>query len=222
MDSRDNFDNAARDAGQRATEAARKAREYAAGLVQQQKQRAASGISQFGSAIRETAGRMQDDKDATLAGYADAAAAKLEGAASYLESRDVNTMLTDAQSFARRRPELVIGGMFVAGVTIARFLKASGPAATESSSSVTDDFVPQSKRHEPKLGGSAADRLLHRVTEADSQNSGSPRGVNFQKIDDATSAARRVEAAGGEIPPESNSPQQRMESNPPIPKPEAQ
>jgi hypothetical protein len=183
-----------RDAGSakdRAAEAAAKARDYAANMIDQQKQRAADQIGGFGAALRGMAGRLQDDRDATLAGYAEAAAEKLDRAAEYVRSRDANTMLADAQAFARKRPELVIGGMFIAGVALERLLKAGAPAGrSEESTTAEATYVPHSKREEPPARSGEAPRF---PSEAGTFQS--PRGV--QPDQRTTSYIRPTEAAGG-------------------------
>jgi hypothetical protein len=42
------------------------------------------------------------------------------------------------EGFARRQPELFFGGMFLAGLAVARFLKASQPRPDYSGASVND------------------------------------------------------------------------------------
>lgn len=53
-----------------------------------------------------------------LAGYA-------EQAGGYLRDSDADSMLSDAEDFARRKPGVVAGGALVLGVVASRFLKAS-------------------------------------------------------------------------------------------------
>ncbi len=92
-------------------------------LIDGQKGRAAEEVSHLSSAIRSAADRLREEQDETIARYADTIADQLDGAANYLRDRDLMGLFHDAQGFARRRPELVLGGMFVAGIAIARFLK---------------------------------------------------------------------------------------------------
>ncbi|MGI8905362.1 MAG: hypothetical protein ACR2IE_02600 [Candidatus Sumerlaeaceae bacterium] len=196
------------EAAQRAAEAARKAREYAQKVVAEQKGRAATGLGQFGSAIRDTASRMRDERDLTIAGYAEAAAAQIEKAAGYFDQRDLNTMLTDAQRFARRRPELVVGGMFVAGVAIARFLKASGPNSAQLlkfAGTKEDTYVPQSMRKQPAVGMPAGGNDSAGRRTPISGSFSSPRAYSAFGPDGANSPSHPIEAAGadlsGEAPP---------------------
>jgi len=181
-------------AADRAAEAARRAREYGSAVIDQQKHRAAQQLGSFGSALRDTASRLQDERDATLAGYAEAAADKLNQAADYVRNRDANTMISDAKSFARRRPELVIGGMFIAGVALARFLKATPPGSTSATQSTDDEtYVPHSKREDPISAPGASGEAPRFPSEAGTFQS--PRGL---RADGGNSGYRRpIEAAGG-------------------------
>src|SRR6266850_4166916 len=45
--------------------------------------------------------------------------------ASYLRGKEPGDFLYDLESYARRSPEVVFGGLFVVGLAAARFLKAS-------------------------------------------------------------------------------------------------
>ena len=49
----------------------------------------------------------------------------VERVSGYLEERDVNQLLEDAENFARRQPELFIGGALIAGLLVGRFIKSS-------------------------------------------------------------------------------------------------
>jgi hypothetical protein len=208
MDSQDSSSSRSQGASERAAQAAQKAREFAASVVQQQKQRAASGLGQFSSAIRDTAGRLQDEKDATLAGYAEAAADHLDRAAGYVQASDPSTMLTDAQRFARRRPEIVVGGMFIAGVALARFLKAG--ASTAGDAGITEDtYVPHSKRPSETVQDSP--ELRETRLQPESLTFRSPRGQNAS---DRNRFNRTVEAAGGDMSPETFDKPERPDTNP--------
>jgi hypothetical protein len=45
----------------------------------------------------------------------------------YLEARDIQDLVGEAESLARRSPALFLGGAFTLGVLAARFLKSSSP-----------------------------------------------------------------------------------------------
>lgn len=113
-----------REAQAKAAGLADDARRYLSSAADQQKHRVAEQLQSFGSVVRGTAKRLDNEQDETLGSYAHAAADQLERAADYLDRAQPEQLLRDTQRFARRRPEIVIGGMFIAGVALARFLKA--------------------------------------------------------------------------------------------------
>ena len=119
-------------ASQVAEQTQRKAAEYAkqaqtqgAQMLDQQRTRAAEGVHTLGEAVRRAAGKFREDHDDNIAGYVDAAADEVQRLGDYLQQRDLASLWQDTQSFGRRRPELFLGGMFVAGLALTRFLKAS-------------------------------------------------------------------------------------------------
>lgn len=90
-----------------------------------QKDRATEGIDTLAHAVRQTTDRLRDEQHETAAQYVERAAEQLERLSTGLRQKDVNELLQDAQRLARRRPALLIGGSFAAGLLVARFLKSS-------------------------------------------------------------------------------------------------
>lgn len=143
-------------AGEVAEQTQRKAAEYARlaqsqgkEMLDQQKTRAAGQVQTLGGAVRRAADKFREDHDDNIAGYIDAAADEVERLGNYLERRDLNSVWRDAQTFGRRRPEWFLGGMFVAGLALTRFLKAS--AERHESQTITGN-----RRYEaPRYGGQA-------------------------------------------------------------------
>jgi hypothetical protein len=66
-----------------------------------------------------------DQQDETISRYMERAAQKVESMASYLDEKDVDEILRDAREMARRRPEIFVGGLFIAGLMLGRFLRSS-------------------------------------------------------------------------------------------------
>lgn len=98
-----------------------------------QKGRATEGLDAIAHAVRKTTQELRDDQHDTLAHYVDRAATQLEQWASTIRDKDLGALLTDAKRLARRQPALFIGGSFVAGVLVARFLKSSGDGNADRS-----------------------------------------------------------------------------------------
>jgi hypothetical protein len=94
-------------------------------LLASQKERAADEMTHVCEAARCAADKLYEREDHAMAEYIDLLAEQCEWAAGYLRQRDVGGMLGDMDRITRRRPELVFGGMFVAGLALSRFLKSS-------------------------------------------------------------------------------------------------
>jgi hypothetical protein len=117
--------DAARDAGHAVAEVGEQMRHRAAETAIQQKAHLADELSHLGSAMRGAARQLREEREDRVADYAEVAAEQVVHGAEYLRRRDLAGLLTDVESFARRRPEVFLGGLFVAGLGISRFLKAS-------------------------------------------------------------------------------------------------
>jgi hypothetical protein len=59
---------------------------------------------------------------------------KSEKLSTYLRDNDLRGFVRDTETFARRRPEVFLGGTLIAGLMLARFLKASSPDQERGSS----------------------------------------------------------------------------------------
>ncbi len=88
------------------------------------KQEVVGHVSSVGAAVRDAADRLEEDHS-PVACYVRTAAEGLDRAADRLRDADLGDIYGDAERFARRHPEVVLGGLFLVGVGIARFLKAS-------------------------------------------------------------------------------------------------
>lgn len=92
--------------------------------VDEQKNRAADGLGGIADVFR-TAGNELRNENETLASYVDMASDQMRSFAETIRQRGVGDMIDDVHAFARRRPALFIGGAFLIGIGIARFLKSS-------------------------------------------------------------------------------------------------
>jgi len=108
------------------------AKEMARGKIAEQQQTAASSLGSFAQALRKSAQEMQGDgQQAGAARIAQTAADGLERFSGTLRNKDLDSMLRDAESLARRQPMLFFGAAVAAGFLAVRFLKSSN-AATEN------------------------------------------------------------------------------------------
>ena len=92
--------------------------------VDEQKKRAADGLGGIADVFRSASNDLRSDNE-TLASYVDLAGDQMRRFADHIRERGVADMLDDVHAFARRRPALFIGGAFLVGLGVARFLKSS-------------------------------------------------------------------------------------------------
>jgi hypothetical protein len=90
-----------------------------------QKGRAVDSLS---GAVRvlESTGQQFRSEDLSLVGnYAESFSQQIRRASDYLSEKNVDDIARDVEDFARKNPSLFIGGAFVLGVALSRFLKSS-------------------------------------------------------------------------------------------------
>jgi len=100
-------------------------RDEARGLLEGQQRRASEGLTGVADALHSAADRMEERDIGFIARYADTAADQVETWARQVQQRDINDVLADAENYARRNPEIFVGGAFLAGFLVARVAKAS-------------------------------------------------------------------------------------------------
>ncbi len=119
----------AREAGERisqeASAGAEKLKQRGSEILEQQKSRVGSEVRTYSEALRRAAEKLEAKSDTNLAEYASSAADQIDRLGQRIEERSVGELVDDVEEIARRRPEVFFGGMFVAGLASARFLKAS-------------------------------------------------------------------------------------------------
>lgn len=94
-------------------------------FVAQQKERTASELGALGNAARDIAEKLRREGHESVAEYTEMIAGGIDRTAGYLRNSQFDRLYRDASDFARRRPQVVLGGLFVAGLALSRFLKAS-------------------------------------------------------------------------------------------------
>jgi hypothetical protein len=110
---------------EKAKEAGDKVKEQGRTFLNAQKDRVGSEIGTYSAAARRAAERLENESDTNLSSYVSSAADQLDRLATCVQERDLGELIDDVEEMARRRPEVFYGGMFVAGLVAARFLKAS-------------------------------------------------------------------------------------------------
>jgi hypothetical protein len=121
--------------------AVRSAQETGQGFIKSQKENLASRFSEYAKAVDSISERLHTENDNILAAPAEKAAGSLHQISDYLRDKELPEVLEDLESLARRKPEVVFGGLFVLGFAAARFLKASRRAIPRESSGAVSTYV---------------------------------------------------------------------------------
>ena len=100
-------------------------------LYDGRKEQAISRIAGAGKLAGRTAHALHAVKAEGVAGYVEQMADRAGKARDYLEDRTLGEILEDAGDLVHRNPAVVVGGMFIAGFAVTRFLKASQTRGNE-------------------------------------------------------------------------------------------
>lgn len=115
---RDQAMNAARETSSRI-------RSQASSRIREGKDRVVEEVHVFGEALHCAADTLDKNNDEKAGRYIHQAADWVDSFADSLQRQDPDQMMRAASNFTRRHPEIVLGGLFMAGIAAARFLKAS-------------------------------------------------------------------------------------------------
>jgi len=102
-----------------------RAKEKGRSLFAQQKESALGQVSSVAGAIRNTAQNLQGEGQDQTARYVQLIADQLESLGGRLRNKDLDSIVRDAEGYARRSPGTFLVGTMVAGFLLARFLKSS-------------------------------------------------------------------------------------------------
>lgn len=142
-------------AGQAVGKVYEKISDTASTKITEQKSQIADGLSTVADSLRKVDENIQNsDKETSVANmtgkYTGSLAGQIESLANYLDTKEVGDMVKDIEGFARRNPTVFIGGAFVAGLLLARFIKSSGSRKKYTSNAYTsmDDSKPSKDEFE--------------------------------------------------------------------------
>ncbi len=91
-----------------------------------QKAKAAEGLTAITDAIRQSATTLEEKGQAPIAGAVTGFAGQIENFAGYLQGKSIDELAGDVTTYAKQNPQLFVGGAFLLGIALARFLKSSG------------------------------------------------------------------------------------------------
>jgi hypothetical protein len=129
----------AEDVREKIRETAEWARREGAKAGRSQMQQLAVQAHGFANALDGAAERLAGEGHETAARYAREARNRLNDAANYVRERNFSQLYRELESLARRRLDLVLGGLFLAGLAAARFMKARRPEELDEEAAHRDE-----------------------------------------------------------------------------------
>lgn len=96
-------------------------------MLDQQKQQLCQGLDHVVQAAHAAARSLEERQSEGVARYAHMAGDGLGRVHEYLCAAEVDDVAQDVGQFVRRHPEWVMGGLFIAGLAMARMIKADRP-----------------------------------------------------------------------------------------------
>jgi hypothetical protein len=118
-------------------------------VAQDQKQKASESLTRVAQALHATSQQLQEQGQGPAGQMIDTAAQRLERVAGYLQARDISQLIGEVEGFARRQPPVFLGGAFVLGLALSRFLKSS--PADGGSSGGRQSGMPQGRYDIPSV-----------------------------------------------------------------------
>lgn len=119
---------------QTAGQVAGQAKDQARSMFETQKGQVTDQASKISQALRQSGENLQAQNVGPAATVLNTAADRLDGFSSYLQGRNADQLMQEAEGFARRNSAAFLGGAFALGLLAARFLKSSVPSSGYSGS----------------------------------------------------------------------------------------
>lgn len=119
---------------QKASQAMDEVQGRAYGMLDQQKSRAADTLGSVAGALHSTGDQLNQQNQGNFGQYAHRAADTIDNLSRQLNDKNIDELVHEAQDFARREPQIFLGGAVLAGILLARFLKSSAPEPDYGSS----------------------------------------------------------------------------------------
>jgi len=107
------------------------------------------GLGSTASSIRSLGAQMREENMGDFAGYAEQAAAQIEGVSQFLEGKDLDDLVWEAERFARNQPAIFVGGAFLLGFMASRFLRATRPQPEMPAYERYRSRMPRSESYRP-------------------------------------------------------------------------
>lgn len=116
-----------RDLLDRAVEQKDELKQRAAGMADDRRLQAADRAGSISRALQGAADSLRESGEPQLSSWVSQAAGQVERIVGYMQGKPADGMLHDFEDLARRNPALFLGGTYLAGMAVGRFLRASSP-----------------------------------------------------------------------------------------------
>ena len=144
----------AQGARQALRETADSTKQQAGAVFHDQRDRVAGGAHAVADALRSSADSLRQSDSASVAGYFDQAAHRVEDLSRRLREEDFGSLMHTAQDYARRQPAVFLGASVAAGLALGRFLKSSS-GRRERMAEPDTGYRPASTDMTPRYDGPA-------------------------------------------------------------------
>ena len=146
-------------------------------VLNQQVERAAAVADDVADAMRRAGDKLRQENDNNLAACTEALADGAGSVARYLRQTDGRAIRGHAEDLARHHPEWVLGGAYVLGLAVARFLKASRPGPEYAGASGAYDASGGHAAPRPEKGAGEVGRGLQPVPASSGPSGGGAAGA---------------------------------------------
>lgn len=104
---------------------ARDSGNYLKNIAAEQQHCLVEKLEEYRDALKAASDQLESDDDTMASKNIRKATSGLQCVTDYLRESEPNDLLSDASEIARKRPEIVFGGLFLVGLGIARVMKSS-------------------------------------------------------------------------------------------------
>jgi len=110
------------------------------------KDNAASSLTAISDAIRMSADSLSESGQAPIANVVTSLATQVDGLTGYLRDKDVDQIASEVVDYAKKNPQVFVGGALLLGIALGRFIKSSnrtsGALVPYNASNSSDALVP--------------------------------------------------------------------------------
>jgi Mg2+ and Co2+ transporter CorA len=126
--------------------------EEAERLFDERRDRAAAKVEKLGKMVHQASHALHAVRMDGVADAIDSAGERVESLSEYIKDRNLNDIIQDAGEIVNEHKALAIGGLFITGFAVARFLKAS-EANLDNADDEDSDSPRSSGRKRLRSGG---------------------------------------------------------------------